>query len=115
MGGSSIEAKHITVSGACNDGSNIYHSLYGSMQVNLTTPMQMDNQGVTHMANNLVINKRPKRIDLKCRLIRESVKIRVIKLEYISSEQNTAAILTKPLQKENRNGFTNMLLQDRER
>jgi hypothetical protein len=59
-----------------------------------------DNQGCIAMAKNPVSHERTKHIDIKYHFIRELVSNETIKVEYLSTEEMEADILTKSLSRD---------------
>jgi len=57
----------------------------------------MDNQGALFMAGNEVNNKRTKHIDIRYHAIRDWIKKKLIKLFFVSTDDNVADIFTKAL------------------
>lgn len=88
--------------------------LHQPTQANLPAYIFMGNQGAMNMTSNLVTNKRSKRVDLRCRMIRDFINHLMIKPEYINTEHNVADIRNKPLQRVKRRCFTNILPHDQE-
>lgn len=69
----------------------------------------VDNQSAISMINFYENSKRSKHIDIKVHFIRDIVAKRLIKVNYVSSECNTADMLTKPLCFEKFNRFREKL------
>lgn len=59
--------------------------------------MFVDNQSDITLANNPVAHRRTKHIDIRYNFVRHCVYEGLIQLEYISTEDNLADVLTKPL------------------
>ncbi len=74
-------------------------SLANSINLNITEPIIIyeDNNGCIQIANNPSNHKRSKHIDIKYHFSREQVEKNVIKLKYVSTGDQLADILTKPL------------------
>lgn len=58
-----------------------------------------DNQGCISVAQNEVVNDRTKHVDVKVQMIMDNVKRGAVRLQYISTNEMTADILTKALPK----------------
>jgi hypothetical protein len=66
--------------------------------VNVQHPiLKMDNQSAVALSKNLVLHDRSKHIDTKFHFIRQCVEDGKISLEYVSTQEQLADILTKPL------------------
>jgi hypothetical protein len=65
-----------------------------------TTTIMEDNQACISIAENPAQHSRTKHIDVRYHFIREHVRVKDIKLEYISTKENTADTLTKALAKD---------------
>jgi len=74
-------------------------SLLESVHIQFERPIKLyeDNQGCKSIANNPSCHKRSKHIDIKYHFTREQIENNVICIEYISTENQLADILTKPL------------------
>lgn len=74
-------------------------SLVTSINVQVTRPIPIyeDNNGCISIANNPTSHKRSKHIDIKYHFSREQVENNIIKLIYVSTGNQLADILTKPL------------------
>lgn len=59
--------------------------------------LYVDNQSANKLINNPVYHKRTKHIDVKYNFIREKVGLGLIKINYVSSKEQLADILTKAL------------------
>ena len=56
-----------------------------------------DNQGCIGLANNPVVHKRSKHIDIRHHFTREKVESGEVRLEYVATEHQLADLLTKAL------------------
>lgn len=96
--------EYIAVSYACEDGPNIFPFMNQFAQVSLPIHVY-DNQEATRMPSNLT-KERSKRMEFRHHLIRDYASEGMIK-EHISTEHNTAEIMTKPLRRLEQSYFTN--------
>ena len=64
------------------------------------TIVHADNQGAIALAQNPISHSRAKHIDIRFHFIRERIERNEIKLQYISTRQMVADILTKALPRE---------------
>ena len=72
--------------------------LYGLFQERLeTTIIHCDNQSCLKLTENPVFHDKSKHIELKYHFIKDMVQRGAIKLQYIRTDEQIAAILTKPL------------------
>ena len=63
------------------------------------TPLFVDNIKVIHLASHLYDHQRTKHINIKYHFIQEKVECNQLVLNYVSTNQQVAAIFTKPLVK----------------
>lgn len=75
----------------------------------MNSVLLVDNQSAISMINTNENSKRTKHIDIKVHFIRDIVAKQLIKVNYVSSECNTADMLTKPLCSVKFNRFRNEL------
>jgi hypothetical protein len=61
-------------------------------------PLLCDNQSAIRLAKNPEFHQRTKHIQIKYHFIREQLKNGIIDLQYVSTEDQLADILTKPLE-----------------
>lgn len=94
---SSAEAEYVALSSCVAESKSICYMLRELTQINFE-PVKIleDNQSCIMMANTLE-TKRSKHIDIKYHFVREAIENGKIKLEYISTSNQKADILTKGL------------------
>ena len=95
---SSTEAEYMALFEAVREAMWL-KALATSINVNIEKPIIIyeDNNGCISIANNPTCHKRSKHIDIKYHFSREQVEKNIIKLNYISTGNQLADILTKPL------------------
>ena len=98
VGISSVEAEYVASANATKEAVWLRTLLkevsYPQSQV---TIVHADNQGVIALAQNPTSHSRAKHIDIRFHFIQERIKRNEIKLQYISTHQMVADILTKAL------------------
>lgn len=98
---SSTEAEYMAMTNAAKEIKflrNILEELelqaiYNGEEITLN----IDNQGAIKLASHNGYSPRTKHIDVRHHFIREAVENKILKLEYVASEENLADIFTKPL------------------
>ena len=65
--------------------------------VSTPVPINIDNKGVGHIAENNVNNSRTKHIDVRYHFVRYNIVHKLIELFYVPSAENVADIFTKAL------------------
>ncbi|CAK9816243.1 Copia protein [Anthophora plagiata] len=95
---SSTEAEYMALFEAVKEALWL-KSLAISINIRIEQPIVIyeDNNGCISIANNPSSHKRSKHIDIKYHFTREQVERKVIQLIFISTENQLADILTKPL------------------
>ena len=94
----SAEAEYIAACAACKEAvwlRKLLASLSGH-QIDVTV-IFCDNQSCVKFSKNPVFHDRSKHIDMKYHYIRDIVQKGVVKLQYISTDEQVADIFTKPL------------------
>ena len=72
--------------------------LGGLLSVNLEPiVIRCDNQGCINISENPVFHDKSKHIEMKYHFIRDMVQKGMVKLQYVSTEENIADVMTKPL------------------
>lgn len=96
---SSSEAKYRALAlAACEIQWLFYHFEVLEVHFEEAIVLFTDSKSAIAIAENLVFHERTKHIEIDCHLIRENVQKGVLKLLQVSTENQTADILTKPLQ-----------------
>nr|CAD1833565.1 unnamed protein product [Ananas comosus var. bracteatus] len=91
------EAEYISA-GSCSTQLLWMKSLLSDYRIPSTTlTILCDNTSAITISKNPVLHSRTKHIELKYHFLRELVESNVLQLEYISTENQLADILTKPL------------------
>jgi len=96
---STLEAEYIAAAEAAREAIYL-RGLLAELKVDVLkreTTLYCDNKGAISLAENPGVHQRSKHIEVRHHFIREQVENRVLKLEYIKSDAQTADILTKPL------------------
>lgn len=108
---SSTKAEYIALSMAAKEAIYLRRLLHEIGWSEQPEPMTIfgDNISAQHIAQNPVHHKRTKHIDIKYHFIREKVESNDIVLEYVTTNDNVADVLTKCLNKNKHNGFVKNL------
>jgi len=95
---STAEAKYVALSSAMQEAIWL-RRLLSDLDTNMpeSVVIQEDNQGAIVMSKNPVGHKRTKHIDIRFHFVREAVQKGLIELQYCSTKNMIADILTKPL------------------
>ncbi|KMQ85156.1 polyprotein gag pol of ty1 copia retrotransposon [Lasius niger] len=94
---SSTEAEYIGLASGAKEGiylRNLINELYGKL---VPVTLHNDNQSAQRLASHKIFHPRTKHIDVRHHYIREVTETGAIKLEYLSTNEMVADILTKPL------------------
>nr|GEV48892.1 retrovirus-related Pol polyprotein from transposon TNT 1-94 [Tanacetum cinerariifolium] len=95
-----IEAEYVSTEKACQQALWMKQALV-DYDVKLDDiPIMCDNQGAIDLSKNLVHYSRTKHIEIRHHFLRDNVQKGNISIEKVSSEDNIADILTKPLKHE---------------
>nr|GEY77569.1 copia protein [Tanacetum cinerariifolium] len=94
------EAKYVSVGKACQQALWMKQALvnYGVRLEDI--PIMCDNKGAIDLSKNPVQHSRTKNIEIRHHFLRDNVQKGNISIEKVSSEDNIADILTKPLKRE---------------
>jgi hypothetical protein len=95
---STAEAEYIAVCYASYEAIWLRKLLTGLFDLEMeATTILCDNQSCIKMTENLVFHDRSKHIEIRYHYIRDMVQRGAIKLQYISTDEQIANVLTKPL------------------
>ncbi len=93
---SSVESEYIAVSTTAQEQAHLQQLLKDlNIPQNGSTTVYQDNQGAMHLAMNDATTRRSKHIDIRYHFIRQQVEKKMIKLEYLPTNEMTADFLTK--------------------
>lgn len=108
---SSTEAEYMALTTACKEAIALRRLIVeiGCGDLKTPTVMHGDNLSAQHLAKNPVHHSRTKHIDIRYHFIREVMKEGHVVLEYTSTNEMIADIMTKNLSKGKHNGFMKML------
>ncbi|GJU13891.1 copia protein [Tanacetum coccineum] len=97
---STTEAEYVSAGKACQQALWMKQALvdYGVWLDDI--PIMCDNKGAIDLSKNLVQHSRTKHIEIRHHFLRDNVQKGNISIEKVSSEDNIAGILTKPLKRE---------------
>nr|GEX05881.1 copia protein [Tanacetum cinerariifolium] len=91
---STIEAEYVFARKACQQALLDYNIVLDDI------PVLCDNKGAIDPSKNHVLHSRTKHIEIRYHFLRDNVQKGNISIEKVSSEDNIADILTKPLKRE---------------
>lgn len=104
---SSTEAEYLALSSTVNEIKWVTQFIEEMGDDNSeATILYCDNQSAINLGTTEAYRERTKHIDIRHHYIRDQVDARLIKLEYISTNEMTADVLTKPLTGEKTRKFT---------
>ncbi|GJZ89654.1 hypothetical protein Tco_0661436 [Tanacetum coccineum] len=97
---STTEAEYVSAGKACQQALWMKQALvdYGIRLDDI--PIMCDNKGAIDLSKNPVQHSRTKHIEIRHHFLRDNVQKGNISIEKVSSEDNIADILTKPLKRE---------------
>ncbi|GKB10352.1 hypothetical protein Tco_0844275 [Tanacetum coccineum] len=100
---STTEAEHVSAGKACQQALWMKQALadYGIRLDDI--PIMYDNKGAIDVSKNPVQHSHTKHIEIRHHFLRDNVQKGNISIEKVSSEDNIAEILTKPLKRESFN------------
>ena len=95
---STAETKYIAACATCKEAVLLRKLLadLSDYQIDVTV-IFCDNRGCVKLSENPVFHDRSKHIDIKYYYIRDIIQKGVVKLQYISTDEQVAYIFTKPL------------------
>lgn len=93
---SSAEAEYISAA-MCVSDLLFIKGLSQEFKVLDSVVLFVDNQSALKMINNSENTKRTKHIDIKFHFIKDSITKKLLSVQYVTSEQNIADVMTKPL------------------
>jgi hypothetical protein len=103
---SSTSAEYVGQAEASREGLSLRNTLHEVLLPNLTaaeaakaTEIRADNSGAISLANNLIAHARHTHTSLEFNFVRELIKKDLIRFQWISTADNLADMLTKPLSK----------------
>ena len=97
---SSIEVEYMTTSLASCEAIWLHKMLSGLFGLEMgPIVIHCENQSCIKLSENLVFHDRSKHIEIRCHFIRDRVQRGVVRLQYISTDEQVVNILTKPLVK----------------
>ncbi|GKC30936.1 hypothetical protein Tco_1038230 [Tanacetum coccineum] len=94
------EAEYVSAEKACQQALWMKQALVDYDIVLDDIPAFCDNKGAIDLCKNLVLHSRTKHIEIRHHFLRDNVQNGYISIEKVSSEDNIADILTKPLKQE---------------
>lgn len=106
---SSTEAEYMALANACKESLFIRAFLKECLSIDCVITLFNDNQSAQKLSENCMYHARTKHIDVRHHFIREVVQNNLVKIEYLSTENMTADLLTKPLSIVKFNRFVSQL------
>ncbi|GKD09132.1 hypothetical protein Tco_1188817 [Tanacetum coccineum] len=96
---STTEAEYVSVGKACQQALWMKQALVDYHIVLDDMPVFCDNKGAIDLSKNPVLHSRTKHIEIRHHFLRDNVQKGNISIEKVTSEDNIAYILTKPLKR----------------
>ena len=98
---STAEAEYVSIASCCTQLLWMMQTLQ-DIQITCTPPISIlcDNTSAISISKNPVMHSKTKHIPIKYHFLREQVLEQKVKLEYVPSKEQVAAIFTKPLPRE---------------
>lgn len=106
---SSTEAEYMALSEASKEAIYLRNILSEITGLNNCVRLYNDNQSARKLSINPMFHNRSKHIDIRHHFVREAVADNLIKIEYLSTNDMPADILTKGVSSEKHNRFVNKL------
>lgn len=97
---SSTEAEYMAMAESVKEAiflTNLYFEIFGKK---ISVQLYNDNQGAIKLTKNPILHNKTKHIDLRHHFIRDAVAEKMVRLDYLPTEEMVADVLTKPLGKE---------------
>jgi hypothetical protein len=92
------ESEYIQGSGCVQDMLNVKRTLESvGLKVKLPMILEMDNSGAIDLSNNMNTSGRTRHIDVRHYFLRDLKEAGILKVKWISSDDNTADLFTKNL------------------
>ena len=94
---SSTEAEYIDAAEACKEATWLKGILGEIKNKEYIPTLFMDSQSALHLCKDPIYHERTKHIEIDCHVTRERIKMGLIKLLHVSTDDQVADIFTKPL------------------
>lgn len=94
---SSTEAEYMSISESSKEAINLKRFLVEILSLQGPVTIYNDNQGAGKLCKNPVFHNRTKHVDIRHHFVRETIERGDIKIEYLSTEEMPADLLTKAL------------------
>ena len=107
---SSCEAEYMALALCVQESMFLFMLLKSFFIEHNYVNLYVDNQSAIFLAKNPIIKTRSKHIDIKYHFLREKIKSGIINLNYISTAENVADLMTKPCTKNKLYHFLLMIL-----
>ncbi|GJR10457.1 hypothetical protein Tco_0793109 [Tanacetum coccineum] len=97
---STTEAEYVSAEKACQQALWMKQALVDYDIILDDIPVLCNNKGAIDLSKNPVLHSRTKHIEIRHHFLRDNIQKGNISIEKVSSEDNIADILTKPLKQE---------------